>query len=453
MAFTDRSRTLTYQKCPRARWWEYEYLRRGLAPLRLSIPLAVGTYVHVGLGVLLEQARDERPVDIEEAVQAAHNGYRELIDNRGIAIEDNRHMAFTFSEQKAMIEALIRIYALRKLPQLKAQYRVVETEREDLLHIGWATINRTDESLIWMARADGLLEEISSGDLYLMSFKTAADWDARKEAENNHDMQGLSEWASVQGRLNKDWESTKQTVRVLGVHGNDHLTGSSYRRWLNGLSSSPRIMGVKMEFLLKGERRKNNYTDRYEQYSPLVRAWRQPGITSSDDTYAWRYEWEGEDGKKHRLGKGWEPFYAWELPGGVKKWISLLDQGKVQPEAGDCLEQQFIFPAPYLRHESDIARWQRQVSAQERQVAIASAAINARLEAGATFDDIEEELDEHFPQYTRSCDWPVKCSDQDLCWGSAEIADAPLQSGIYTIRTPHHTPELEKFQEQEKKAA
>jgi len=428
MIYTDRSRTIERQRCPRARYWGYEYRGRGVAPVRLSIPLAVGTYVHQGLGVLLAQVRDGQPgqpVDVEAAVHMAIFGYDDLIYKRGLNIEQGGEIQFTYQEQRALIEAMIRAYAIRKLPLLLEEFDVLEVEREDEFKLGRVLVPRlqgpfmvyrsdgtpdvVDEGpLVWMSRADGLLRRKADGDLYVLSYKTTGDWDNRKEAENSHDMQGLSESAGIESRL-----------------------------------GAGTIMGVKMEFLLKGSRLKNKVNNRYEQYSPLIRAWRRQGITGDDDSYAWRYEWSEEDPqtgfiKNHRLGKGWTPFFAWELRGGVRGWIDRLATGTVQPEAGDALDAQFITPIPYFRHEDDIVRWRRQVEARETETARASREIR-RLD-GHPFEEIEPLLDQHFEQHTRACDWPVKCPFQDLCFGGA--AYDPVGSELYIWREPHHKPEL-----------
>ena len=51
--WTDRSRVLAWQRCPRLRWWNYEYGGRGIVPLNLSIPLTTGAAVHEGLAELV----------------------------------------------------------------------------------------------------------------------------------------------------------------------------------------------------------------------------------------------------------------------------------------------------------------------------------------------------------------------------------------------------------------
>jgi hypothetical protein len=469
--YTDRSRTLEFQRCPRARYLQYEHRGRGIVPARLNVPLTVGTWVHVGLGNLLTQSMQTPTlgefnleagtmatsvtVDVDLAVKEALAGYDEQVSSRGLNLEANADLNYVYSEQRALIEAMIRAYALRQLPRLLEEYMVLEVEREDEFPLGIVAstgdqpFDYDPHTLHWMSRADGLLLHRRDGDLYVLSYKTAANWDARKESENNHDMQGLSEVVAVEKRLVRIWER----MRVVRDYANrlgvpfDRFVGM-HPALVDLLSrpEPPKVQGVKMEFLLKGERRRDKYTDRWLQYSPLVRAWRQRGITPDDDKYSWRYEWEEIDEntgltRTRRLGKGWEPFYAWELEGGVKEWVAKLARNEVQPEAGDCLEGQFVLPIPYFRHADDMARWQRQVRWQETENARASIQIRQTIEKHG-FAAAEELLDQAYPQHTRACDWPVRCAYQEICFGSPDVLEGALESGMFVWRQPHHEPEL-----------
>src|SRR4029077_9252585 len=115
-----------------------------------------------------------------------------------------------------------------------------------------------------------------------------------------------------------------------------------------------------MEHLLAGDRRDPGKgakaTGQKIQYSPLIRAYKKDGITPDLDEWAWKFTWDDEFGT-HRLGKGWRPLSAWELDGGVRKWINRLVDEQIQAELGDCLDQQFVYPQPYYRQEEDVQNW------------------------------------------------------------------------------------------------
>jgi hypothetical protein len=416
---TDRSRVIEYQRCPRARWWGYEYKGRGIRPKAASIPLSTGTYVHVGLGALLEGK------GVEAAVKAAVNGYMLEIERRDIQVEYlTEDRVYVAHEQKALIEALIRAYEAWQLPRLLEEYDVLEVEQEDLFGL--------TEEIGWQARLDGLLREKASGDLYVMSFKTAASWDRRKESEGRHDMQGLSEPRAVEVRLKQDW---KIAIYPLGA-ANTFLIqwrGKQYVEWLASLPIPPKIQGVKMEFLIKGTRREHPQgSGRYVTYNPLIRAYRFRGITPDQDQYSWKYS----------SRKGWETFNVWEADdiGGVKGWVEMLKSGQV--EGGeDCLAQTFVLNPPYMRLPEETERWERQTRMQEGAVSEGSGVVNA----GWCGDEVDMSyLDRYFPQHTRSCDYPDACDYQSICWGSRSPEEL-LAEGRFIWREPHHEPEVQKI--------
>ncbi len=304
-----------------------------------------------------------------------------------------------------------------------------------------------------MSRADALLVERESRDFYLYSIKTTVMWDKRRDSEAHHDMQGVSEAVGLEARLRELWETLHAPL------SDDSLVAFDGREArllaiLRDLSEPPRIQGVKMEFLLKG--RRDEYPEgsgRYVQWSPLIRAWRQQGVTPAYDQWAWAYEWRDEFGLRRRLAKGkgstWERVDLWP-PGqmGVKAWVERLASGAVQPEASDALDKQRVTPVPYFRQDWQMRDWQEQIVEQELVVAAKAVDMNQARVANQGDESLElrAQLNRSFPQHTRSCDWPTLCQMSEICWGPAG-AD-PIGSGLYRKRDPHHDAEREAWEEQ-----
>lgn len=422
--FTDRTRVLKFQKCPRSRWWANEFAGRGISPRAMAIPLATGVYVHEGLASLLAGE------DVEEAVGKAIFAYKLEIDRRGLVIPagDAGAMFDVAHEQVALTEALIRAYAAFALPRLLEDFEVVEVEKEDI-----APLNLDDDAddaddangekqIHWQARTDGLLREKQSGDLYVMSFKTAAQWDKRTDSGAKHDMQGLSEPYAIEFRLGKAQTETQAATNVPYA----------------------KIWGVKMEYLIKGVRREYpKGSGSYRTYSPLIYGYRLRGVTPDQDRYSCEY----------KAAKGWELFKVWEAKdiGGVKGWIEMLRAGEVEPIEKDCLAEQFVLQPPYMRHEDETENWRQQTVMQERRVAEHSRYLNQimhdELSRGDNFDfqnggALEVMSRYFFPQHTSSCDYPSACEYTRICWDKQSPL-ALLESGEFTWRTPHHEPELE----------
>jgi hypothetical protein len=175
----------------------------------LSLPLAVGIAVHEGLGALLLGQ------ETGQAVKIAAGTLEKIVSDRGLSYEvieaggDEypEELTYLYQEQKALVEAEVRMYAAKQLSVIQSRFKVLEVEREDkgLLGKKVKTVSpqlglseklylvSNNAPLYWMSRADGLLLNLDTEELEVMSFKTAASWDRRKESAANHDMQGLSE--------------------------------------------------------------------------------------------------------------------------------------------------------------------------------------------------------------------------------------------------------------------
>jgi hypothetical protein len=390
-AFSDRSRILTYQRCNRQRYLEYEWDGTGVRKMKMAVPLATGIYTHVGFAALLQG------VFVDQAVKDALGAYDAEFARRGFDLEASEIALEVYHEQKAIVEGLLRVAAQRVIPALLDTYEVVEVERDDVWK-DWAP------GIDFSYRADALLREKASSELGILSLKTAAQWGARNDREATHDIQGLSEAVATENRLGE------------------------------------KVEFIKMIYLLKG--RREQYPEdsgHWITWSNLIRGWRKVGITG--DEFAWRYAWKGEDGVGHRLGKGWARFDAWDpeqYNGGVAGWIEQLAAGKVQPECGDPFESAVVTPMPYYRNSRDISDWLEQATAMETRVQQGLVAIQ-----GLTGDALRSGLNVWFPQSRRNCDWPSKCAMQDICFADDSMLISPMTSGLYSRRVPHHSAEME----------
>lgn len=400
---TDRSRQISYHRCPRQRFLGYHYGGMGIMRRAMAVPLATGGYTHVGLAQLLTGYH------VEDAVMNACDSYHQEVEARGLDL-DKEEMTIPSEkarEQLALTEALIRLADLRVIPELLNEYNVVEVEREDTSVL--ATEDSGLAKVIHRSRADALLTEkhaldTDSPDYYLLNWKTTGSWDRRKAKEGRVDLQGLSEAWGVEERLE---------IRVLGV---------------------------KMIHLIKGpEREDSRRPKHYITWSPMIRAWMNK--TGPRTEFAWRYEWTDQDkvndyGKpsKHRLGKGWESFFVPDVMP-IAEWMQMLNSNMIQPEAGDCLRAQYITPEPHPRTPQQKASQKRQITHQE--VRIAQALIEWK---GEGLLDGDEWLEENFPQYTHSCNYPSQCQFFDICHGGESEVDDPFS--LFIARKPNHPGEL-----------
>ncbi len=406
--YVDRSRCISYQRCHRQRYWQYEYQGKGIVPKALSIPLTTGTHVHGGAEHLLKVAMEHSsPMggDIEDAVAIGLEGYWRDVTARGFDLEENEVAADVAKEQAALTEALIRLFGMKVVPWLLEDgYKIIAVELECEWEIAPGLEAASQGSLVMMGRPDAVMLHEPTGDIHLLSLKTRKSWDSRADKANSHDDQGISE-----------------AVCYEASHPGKH------------------VMAVVMPHLLKGDRRKDKVTGQYAQASPLIRGWRQENRGKTN--YAHSYRWKDEFGNRTLAmngGSKWESFNAWDEPGGVKAWMDLLSTGTIQPEAGDPLAQSVMIPTPYYRQEADIESWKRSVTWQE-------SAIQNDLEMVQVLgDSVKGELDRRFPQYRHSCHYPGDCAYLDLCFGPPQMAEDPMATERFMWRVAHH--DLERNQ-------
>lgn len=359
--------------------------------------------------------------------------YDEVCGKRGLALSDLRSESLVYQEQRALLEALVRLGARKVLPALLSSYEVLEVERLDQELLWEEGPEEEDLRVLWRSIPDGLLRKKDSEELLLLSWKTSAGFP--RNLESRVDTQGVSELWALRSRLARE--------------GRGEEAG--------------RLRGVQMVWLLKG--RKTEWQEGEDQgkpwrhSSPLVWGLRKEGFPPE---YAWDTFWrcseahsmrkskwypKGEcpgDGRKHKRSGEWELFPVWEAGGpGVKGWMDLLESG----EAGlGALPLQFLLGVPNYRPSSHLRSWLRSARAQESKVAANIEFLRdyeEELRASPRDLDLQEKflghLDELFPQHTEHfCEntYGRPCPARELCWGPSHVGERPELSGLYQLRTP-----------------
>lgn len=519
---TDRSRIEVAQRCARLRWLEYHEQGTGIGPVKKALPLVVGGSVHVGLATLLALAQpsfargsfDHDRGSIEERAVAAaladFSGHKDALDVGGeatvplgggldasgdnmsdfgaivetkaavtVGVAPNAYDAFLAKEQAALVEAMVRAYARRRLRPLLEEFEVLEVEREGEWELAswdicvrckgkvhWSEEAEGDEvphnvftcsacgyslsenggkcELMFLSRPDAVLRHRGDGHLEILSYKTTGAWDQRKERDALRDMQGLSEGVEVERRLGQ------------------------------------RILAIRYEYLLKGERWRDKRLAAETgldwartQKSHLIRQYvavstpskgKSAGAFGVGDV-CWSFDYHQEDGAASKLAwQNWDSRPVWEQPGGVKAWIDLLDASAVTMSGEDStvgmapremgwsgpaqavgltarhpLDAVFVAPMTVYRNDDDLRDMVEQVEAQEVGIAEAVAVVG-----GAGNEDQRRSLlNRHFPQTRRACEYPATCAMTRICWGGEEIRRDPVATGLFVPRVPNHPREAE----------
>lgn len=441
--FTSRSAVESYQTCNRYRYNENFLLGKGVTRVSKSVPLVTGSAVHRGVEHLLNRLRIGETPNVETAVLLAVEQYVNDVGTAGFSgkqLQTDKQQWFTFNEQKALVEACIRAWFLKEMPQIQARYKVLAVER-DIEPIEIAP------EVMFQAKVDAELQELATGDFHNYSLKTTSQWGERNEESYKSDLQGITEtWATEEDarRTNQLIEQTIRAVKEINAAGrfpdkNLLAVDNYFRKKI----VDKKISAIRFCYLVKGRRMVPPSQKEDEEavkitYNPLIRGYKNIGPTRIAYAHSWNYPDPNNRSGMGRLGSGWVPFNAWEEEFGVKGWMEMLEKGVVQPGCGDIVKQQVVTPPEYWRSQSEIEEGMREIRLQEAKIAV-----YAGTKSESSKQDIMSGI---FAHNRKHCFFMYgeRCQFYELCW-SPEVTDAPIESGLYQIREPHHVAERESY--------
>jgi len=501
--YISRSAVETDRRCPRSRFLGYLFDGRGLDRTELSIPLATGSNVHKGLEIILKDLKQaEHKFNLTEngkrqsfsevfnpkskwfkkvvnvAVGTAKAIYRTELETRGFIKEPgalNEFDEYTINEQEALVEALIRAFAIQVVPTLIKEYKIVDIEREEQSELCKVQPlpDHKPISIVLEGKCDAILESRENGEIVLVSFKTSKYSpydDSRKDKNAHHDLQGITETWLTQARLIQESSANTAEIVLANLESSREIAPEWCKEpikkvidWIERKSQKivKRVAGVQMIYLLKGWRGETpKGSGQYKDASPLIHGWRKPNLATNLWDYAWSYEYPNPENPSgvSRLGKGWEKFDVWDdFEGGVEKWIDLLCSEEtdhngniipaIQPECGWCLAKQIVVSPLIHRTPQEIRSFLISAKKRESEIVRAISQVN-----GWNLQELIDYgwLDEFFEMRQHSCHYPSDCKFVQICYDS-EIREHPLAATdpvtgepIYCYRTPHHQKELEQ---------
>lgn len=400
---TDRSSIILYQKCPRAYYWERVFGGKGIQKKSKGLALQFGSAFHEGAESLLKG-------DVEGAVVRAINYLNLAFSVDGVDMGDEKATVYGAEEQRAIVEGLIRAWWTSQGERFLQDFEVLEIEQEGRAELA--------SGIVLLFRPDALVRERLTGDLYIVSWKTASTFGQYTVNQIQSDMQSMSEVWGVQQSWQQQFDDFKETLTMYKF------------------DYTHRIEGVLYIFAVKGSRRMDDYLGFKTQDTPLAYGWMRKGVTEDEDEWAWRYKWQTEEinpktGRpvSTQLGKGFRKVSIWDnYPGGVKEWIADLAAQRITPRHVNALDAIFPQSMPVSRREDEIESWRRQVVVQEARVKYHTSCVEANPQM----------LDDFFPQHTARCfDYQARCQFYECCFTPAVKAD-PLGSGLYQIRVSNH---------------
>lgn len=466
--FTSRTAILTYKVCPYKRFIGFELDESGYSSEKSSLDLTIGIVVHRGIQHLLDHCRVHHPTGeglkeecIDAAVKLAYDVWKETLSKHSLWLHagEEERLDWIIAEQECLFEGLIRAFALKRLPSLLAEYEILEVEREEIY-------NSFSPLVVFLGKLDGLLLRRTDKRIIVLSLKTANQFAAVTTRDILHDMQGVSEQVIVQDRLQRWWEIIQRSGRIIDFTGE---TSDEYKliSLLQEMKTPPEVFGVQYEFLLKGQRRQDNYNDPYSPYMQksflchpystdpvqqiFVGRMRDQGLPSVNPS---QYKWSWGKGKQP---KGWNKIDIWNDVG-IKTWIEMLHTGQVQPELGHPFDVQIddngkisggvlYTPDLIVRGQQEMEEWKVSTRHQEE-------IIVQNLEKLETYNEPEElqqAIWRYFPKNTLSCHdfYGKDCHLVKHCH-EMDTVEALIDGGYLIRRKSHHEAEQKYLEEQGK---
>lgn len=453
----DRSRIVDGRGfCQRARLLGYHIGPNGygITLKATKLPLMTGIASHDGMAPILEWCRDHPdhitvPPDdvIRAAVDHAQTKYWKVVEARGFAyLADTEEVQSVTREQNYLIAGLIWAWCLEVLPEILQRGRILEVEVDDTYVIGCTCglgdgiLTKADheardcQGIGLMCRPDFLVDTRLTHEIEYHEFKTTS-------------MDSIT--------FRDKWEvmiqlfaATLDAERRLGRH----------------------VQSIYVHGLIKGKRggEYNPETGKYDgvvrQNSIFCYGYRKPGSPPMEqEEWAAQYEYFDEyEQKTKRLPKVFRKTGVWELPeeltGGVErsefwaKWIPSAARRKQLIVLGPFSRQSQMVEHFIEETKGEEGRWQEGVwqlydlaarilmGEQDELLAAVPGAWWTYVWPDPRFQSL---LDRLFPRSyeCRRYGGRNRCVFEDPCLYREGWA-APIGSGKFVERRPHHAPEL-----------
>ena len=416
----------------------------GYRRISTAVPLATGHAVHVGHQLLGEWILDFQKAHpgrqlvaapdevIAWAANEAAVRYEARARKRGLTLtsldaEGQYATEQLIMEQRTLVEALIWVYAIVRLPYLLSVARLLAVELECTPVIDctcglgeWIGQDTDHEArgcagIVDQGRGDGLWQMYEDGSILYEEVKTKAT--ERKS------------WEDAWEHSGQLWLNTEAASRRLGVEVNASYVPILFKGWRGRDKGSP------------------SSAPKY-QHSELCYGWLDTASLDGEARWAFKYKWYDDMGRERRLGNTYKRTPLWD----TNYEIPRLEN--VRPEATRVERwiRGFLPPMYYTDYCKVLGPFPRQ----RFRLIEASAAVLAderlwryrvdTLRTAGAFDHTHPMTLAMIPRSWNCtsydgtpCDFKMLC-DKEPGWENIEA------SGRYEIRGPHHKPEKVAFE-------
>ena len=209
----DRSRIIAFNVVRGSVFWLITSIRKDSSARRRPCPSWRDQLSTLG-------QNSSSTMTLKLPVTAATNFLADAFKGKGVGFDGEEAtdatLVYSAQEQVALAEGLIRAWGLSQLPQFLETFEVIEVEKEGraILSYGVGNVGKDDPNyqVLWkgsnsddltlMFRPDALVRDKLSGDLYVVSWKTASMYGKRTLQQCRTDMQSISEVWGVHEQYN-----------------------------------------------------------------------------------------------------------------------------------------------------------------------------------------------------------------------------------------------------------
>lgn len=376
----DRSRVVSREDCPRLRFLGYDYNETGLDTDSASLPLLSGIAIHAAHARLLVGE------NIESVVESTISDYVAEIQIRGLY-----GLAVTkdiIKEQSALLEGMLRVWAIVRMPALLDEYDVVSIEKP----FDWEIA----PGLVLRMRFDAVLRRKADGLLFILDYKTMGYASEFFMEKQEHDKQTCLYIAAL-----------KET-------------------------SGEAVGGIMYEGLVKGKFAKDN-----SKYSPFY------GQKVQQSPYTMTYALRGDVGTLYETDytarKNWFKAHTYDEMS-MKEWVEnyLIPGGKGIASVNEL----FVIVPPIEPPDYELQREKLQTANEELLYLDQLGRYREMLANGSL--ESEAFLDRFAPLRTGRCfkyGADYGCKFRSICFNQG--AQPLAEGGGFKKRVAHHDTDLE----------
>lgn len=157
-----RSGTTLDWKCPRARWYQYEYERKGIVRSTTSLELFAGTVIHDCLATIATLQKEHIQIDIDAI---AESGFAQMKKSLLSASEGELAAEEFATEQASLVEGLIRGFYKSMWPRVIQGKKILFVEEE---------IQYEHNGCLFLCKPDLILQDETDGTTVYWEYKSTS---------------------------------------------------------------------------------------------------------------------------------------------------------------------------------------------------------------------------------------------------------------------------------------